>query len=53
MILPLFTITPANMEDILAYMTEVFTDLSPIILLIVGVGLGLMVVGVIIKSLRG
>lgn len=53
MILSIFTITPANMEEIIGYMSEIFSDLSPIILLIVGVGLGLMVVGVIIKSLRG
>lgn len=53
MILSIFTITPANMDSVLGYMGEVFTDLSPVILLIVGVGLGLMVVGVIIKSLRG
>jgi len=53
MILSIFTITPDNMATMLDYIGAVFTDLSPIILLIVGVGLGLMAVGVIIKSLRG
>lgn len=49
----MFEITPAMMTIITAYIGEVFSDLSPIILLIVGVGVGLMVIGVIIKALRG
>lgn len=46
-------ITEAMMTDIVGYIAEVFSDLSPLILLIVGVGVGLMVIGVIIKALRG
>lgn len=46
-------ITEGMMTDLIGYISEVFSDLSPIILLIVGVGVGLMVIGVIIKALRG
>lgn len=49
----IFTITSENITTVISYVSTVFNDLSPIILLIVGVGLGLLVVGVIIKSLRG
>jgi len=49
----MFEITPSMMTTITAYVGEVFSDLSPVLLLIVGVGVGLMVIGVIIKALRG
>lgn len=46
-------ITEGMMTDVVGYIGTIFSDLSPIILLIVGVGVGLMVIGVIIKALRG
>ncbi len=47
------TITEGMMTEMLGYVGDIFTDLSPIILLIVGVSLGLMVITVIVNSLRG
>lgn len=49
----IFTISQADMESLIGYMGDVFSDLAPLLLLIIGVSLGLLVVGVIIKSLRG
>jgi len=46
----IFTITEDNMTDLIGYVGQVFSDLSPIILLVIGVGLGLLVIGVIIRS---
>lgn len=46
-------ITEPMMTDMLGYISEIFSDLSPVILLVIGVGVGLMVIGVIIKALRG
>ena len=37
----------------IAYVSAVFSDLSLLLLLIVGVGLGIIVVGAIISSVRG
>lgn len=54
MILPTFlTIESADITTMIGYMSDLFSDLSPIILLIVGVGLGLMVISVILRTLRG
>ena len=47
-----FTITSDMMDDLLGYVGDLFTDISPILLLIVGVSLSLMVISVIINSLR-
>jgi len=44
------TISEADMATILGYMTDLFTDLSPIILLIVGVAVAMLVIGFIIRS---
>jgi len=48
-----FTIEEADITTVVGYIGDVFSDLAPIILLIVGVGLGLMAISVIIKTLRG
>jgi len=47
-----FTISGDMMDDLLGYVGDLFTDVSPILLLIVGVSLGLMVISVIITTLR-
>jgi len=47
-----FTIDEGMMTDLLGYVGDLFTDVSPILLLIVGVSLALMVISVIINSLR-
>jgi len=45
-----FTITGEDMTAIIGYMRDLFTDLSPIILLIVGVAVAMLVIGFIIRS---
>jgi len=44
------TISEANMTSLTGYMSDLFTDLSPLILLIVGVGVAMMVIGFIIRA---
>ncbi len=44
--------TGTMVSEIVGYIGDVFADLSGLILLIVGVGLGLIVVSVIIKMIR-
>jgi uncharacterized membrane protein YgaE (UPF0421/DUF939 family) len=51
--LTFFTITGDMMDELLGYVGDLFIDVSPILLLIVGVSLALMVITVIISSLRG
>lgn len=46
-------ITEGNMTAIVGYIGTIFSDLAPLILLIVGVGVGLMIISVIIKALKG
>lgn len=48
----IITITEGNMTTMIGYVGDLFTDLSPVVLLIVGVSLGLMVISVVIGSLR-
>jgi len=45
-----FTISEADMTAIIGYMSDLFTDLSPIILLMVGVAVAMLVIGFIIRS---
>lgn len=44
------TISEANMTTLIGYMSDLFSDLSPLILLIVGVGVAMLVVGFIIRA---
>jgi hypothetical protein len=44
------TITEGNMTTLIGYMSDLFEDLSPLILLIVGVGVAMLVVGFIIRA---
>jgi len=47
-----FTITPENITTMLGYTTDLITDLTPIILPIVAIGLGLIIFYAIIKAIR-
>lgn len=44
------TISEGNMTTLIGYMSDLFSDLSPLILLIVGVGVAMLVVGFIIRA---
>lgn len=46
----LFTISSEMMTDMIDYIGEVFSDLSPIILLIVGVSVAMLVISMIIRA---
>jgi len=37
----------------IGYMSDLFTDLSPLLIIIIGIGMGIIVVGAIIKAIRG
>lgn len=52
MIATFFTISQEDMTGMISYVGDIFSDLSPILLLIVAVSLAVMVIGVIISSLR-
>jgi hypothetical protein len=42
-----------NTTDLLANITGVITDLTPLLTIIIGIGIGLIVVGAIISAIRG
>lgn len=43
----------SNTTDLLANITGVITDLTPLLTIIIGIGIGLIVVGAIISAIRG
>jgi len=45
-----FTISESDMTAVIGYMGDLFIDLSPIILLIVGVGVAMLLIGFIIRA---
>lgn len=45
-----FTISEGNITSIIGYMSDLFTDLSPLLLLIVGVGVAMLLIGFIIRA---
>jgi type II secretory pathway component PulF len=45
--------TSQNTTDLLANITGVITDLTPLLTIIIGIGIGLIVVGAIISAIRG
>lgn len=47
------TWTEANTDTMLAYMTGFISDITPILMPIIAIGLGLLVFTVIVKSIRG
>lgn len=46
----MITITGEMMTAMLGYIGEIFTDLSPVILLIVGVAVAMLVISMIIRA---
>jgi hypothetical protein len=44
--------TGEMIDEVVDWIGSVFSDLSPLLLLIVGVGVGLIVIGAIISALR-
>lgn len=50
---PIITLPVGAVNDVLGYIAQLFTDLSPIILLIIGVILGAIVLEIIIGAIRG
>jgi type II secretory pathway component PulF len=42
-----------NTTDLLASITGVITDLTPLLTIIIGIGIGLIVVSAIISAIRG
>jgi hypothetical protein len=45
--------TEGNTTDLLANITGIITDLTPLLTIIIGVGIGLIVVSAIISAIRG
>lgn len=45
--------TSGNTTDLIANITGVITDLTPLLTIIIGVGVGLIVVTAIISAIRG
>jgi len=45
--------TSEMIDDVIGYVGDIFSDMSNLILLIVGVAVGLMVIGAIISAVRG
>ncbi|MEK9155011.1 MAG: hypothetical protein AAB596_03035 [Patescibacteria group bacterium] len=50
---PIITLPVGAVNDILGYISQLFTDLSPVILLVIGIILGAIVLEVIIGAIRG
>lgn len=45
-----FTITEGNITTMIGYIGALFTDLSPLLLVIIGAGVAMLVIGFIIKA---
>ena len=50
--LNLFTITPENTASIWTYAGEIITDISPILVIFMGVAVGLLVLVGVIKAVK-
>ena len=48
-----FTITDENIATMLGYTKDLITDLTPILLPIVAIGLGLIIFYAVVKAIRG
>ncbi len=48
-----FTITEENVGTMLGYTKDLITDLTPIMLPIIAIGLGLIIFYAVIKAIRG
>lgn len=40
-------------DDMIGYMKDLLTDLTPLLIPIIAIGVGLIIVGVIIRAIRG
>jgi len=47
------TWAPEDTTAMIGYMSDLFTDLTPLLVIIVGIGVGLIVVQAILKAIRG
>lgn len=45
-----FTFSEADITSVIGYMTDLFTDFAPVLLLIIGVAVAMLVIGFIIKA---
>jgi len=52
MILTFFTITEDNMTTMLGYVSDLIGDITPILLPIIAIGLGLMIFYAIVHSIK-
>lgn len=48
----MFTLPEGAVEDVVGYMSQIFTDFSPIILLIIGVLLAVTALGILVNIFR-
>lgn len=48
-----FTISTTDITAMIGYSSDLFTDFAPILLIIVGVGVGIFVITAIIGAIRG
>lgn len=48
--LTFFTFSGEDITAVIGYMSDLFTDFSPVILLIVGVSVAMLVIGFIIRA---
>lgn len=45
-----FTFSEGDITSVIGYMTDLFSDFSPVLLLIVGVSVAMLVIGFIIRA---
>ena len=53
MIFTFFTITEANITTTLGYVSDLISDLTPLMLPVIAIGLGLMIFYAIVRAIRG
>lgn len=49
--LPIFTFTSEDITSIIGYIGEVFTDVKPLLFVIIGLSIGLWILGSVIRAL--
>jgi len=47
------TWTTEDTTAMIGHMSDLFTDLTPLLIIIIGIGMGLIIVGAIIRAIRG
>ena len=53
MVLTFLTWTPQMTTDMIGYIEDIITDLTPLLVPIIAIGLGLIIFAVILKAVRG